>query len=139
MRLHRRFLIAASIGSAVSVVPVTLFTSAIAGMYILDALDQGKRIWPAIYIVLLPSMVAVPIVTVAMVLVGLPVHWLLIRTHRASDLAYSLTGGLVGFAIPMVLVVISGSENGFFLSMLGLLSGAATGHAWWRAKPTVVK
>lgn len=120
-------------------VPVTLLTIAIAGIYILDALDHGQGIWPAIYIVFLPSVVAVPILTVAMVLVGLPVHWLLIQTHRASDLAYSLTGGLVGFAIPMVLVVISGSENDFSLPMLGLVSGAATGHAWWRARPTVVK
>ncbi len=138
MRLHRRFLIAALIGSAVSVVPVTLFTIVIAGMYILDALNHGKGIWPAIYIVFLPSVVVVPIVTVAMVLVGLPVHWLLIRTHRASDAAYSLAGGLVGFAISLVLVVISGSENGFSLTMLGLASGAATGHAWWRARPFVI-
>lgn len=138
MRLHRRFLIAALIGSAVSVVPMTLLTIAIAGMYVLDAMDQGKSIWPAVYIVFLPSMIAVPIVTVAMVLVGLPVHWLLVRTNRASNLAYSLTGGLLGFAIPTVLVMISESENGFFLSILGLVSGAATGHAWWRARSTII-
>ncbi|RYD21369.1 MAG: hypothetical protein EOP69_01195 [Spirochaetia bacterium] len=139
MRLARRFVIAAMIGSAVSVVPMTLFTIAVAGMYVLDAMDHGKDIWPAIYIVILPSIVAVPIVTVAMVLVGLPVHWLLIRTHTESGLAYSLAGGLAGLSIPMVFVVISGSENGFSLSMLGLVSGAATGHAWWRYRPTIVQ
>ena len=118
---------------------MTLFTIAIASMYILDALDHGKSIWPTVYILILPSMAAVPIVTLAMVLVGLPVHWLLIRIHRQSDLAYSLAGGLVGFAVPVVFVVISGSENGFFLQMLGLVSGAATGHAWWRSRPIVVE
>lgn len=139
MRPFRRFLIAALIGSAVSVMPMTLFTIAIAGMSILDALDRGKSIWPAIYIVFLPSMVVVPIVTTAMVLVGLPIHWLLIRTHKASDLAYSLAGGLIGFALPMLFVVIDRSANGFSLPMFGLVSGAATGHAWWRANPTPAK
>lgn len=139
MQLRRRFLIAALIGSAVSVVPMTLFTIAIAGMYILDALNHGKGIWPAVYIVFLPSMVVAPIVTLVMFLVGLPLHWLLIRTHTARDLTYSLAGGLVGFAIPMALVVIDGFANGFSLLMLGLVSGAATGHAWWKARPIVVE
>ena len=118
---------------------MTLFTIAIASMYLLDALDHGESIWPAVHIVILPSMVVMPIVTLAMVLVGLPVHWLLIRMRRQSDFAYSLAGGLVGFAIPMALVVIDGFTNGFILQMLGLVSGAATGHVWWRTRPTVIE
>lgn len=115
-------------------VPLTLFSIAVAGMYLADALNHGDGIWPSVYIILLPSMIAVPIVTVVTVLFGLPVHWMLVRRRWASNLAYSLAGGVVGFALPMSLVVLDGSVDNLALPMLGLVSGAATGHAWWRGR-----
>ncbi|WP_139274824.1 hypothetical protein [Rhizobium sp. NFR03] len=118
---------------------MTFFTIAIAGMYVSDGLEHGKSIWPAVHIIFLPSIVVVPIVTGSMAIFGLPVHWLLVRTHRASDLAYSLTGGLIGFALPMLMVLINGSADSSYLAMLGFVSGAATGHAWWRGKPTGIE
>ncbi len=135
MRFPRRLAIAVLVGSAVPVVPLTLFSVAAAALYAMDRWDRDGAVWTMLSLVFLPSLVTVPIVAAASVIVGLPIHSHLVRTGRAGDLAYSLAGGLVGFALPMALVLWDGSADNLMLPMLGLVSGAATGHAWWKARP----
>ena len=130
----KRLAIAILIGSAVPVVPLTLFSLSVAVMYAVDMLDRGEGIWSSLHLVLLPSLVTVPIVATATVFIGLPIHLMLVRTGYAGDLAYSLAGAVTGFALPMLLFVMDGSVDGLELPMLGLVSGAATGHAWWKAR-----
>lgn len=134
MRYAKRLAVAVLVGSAVPVVPLTLFSAVVAVMSALDAVDRGRSLWPALRILVLPSIVAVPIVAAATVVLGLPIHMLLVRTRRASDLGYSLAGGGVGLALPMTLLALTGSTDDIVLPALGLVSGAATGHAWWRCR-----
>lgn len=82
-------------------------------------------------------MVPFALVSVSALLVGVPTTLLLRKMGRESATAYIFIGGLSGFLIPvMILAVAEGNASIFFsslpVSILGAISGALTGRAWWK-------
>ncbi len=129
----RRFLTAVMIGSAIAAIPLTIVTVVMAGFLAIDTLNGHGNPWTPLMVASGPIFVIVPVVACISVVIGLPFHFAVRRTRYASDLAYSLAGGFVGFAVLALPFLLDGTYEGAWIAPLGFVSGAATGHAWWRS------
>lgn len=129
----RRLFTAVMIGSAVVAIPLTIVTIVMAGFLAIDAWNGHGNLWTPLMVAPGPIVIIVPVVASVSVVIGLPVHLAIRRTRYAGDLAYSLAGGLIGLALPALPFLLDGTYEGAWIALLGLVSGAATGHAWWRS------
>ena len=117
----------------------------------LDGLVRGDPLLSMLLLGIFPLLLALPFVLVAALTLGLPVSALLQRTNLVSRTTYVLTGGAIGFLLPLLFESLSNVVNTFisFLptddtmtlwwigSFFGALSGAVTANVWWqfRLKP----
>ena len=130
-----RVLKAVLVGSAVVAGPLTLVSGFIAVLHGIDQWNRGDSLWSAVAIASMPVAIVVPIVALATVLIGLPIDAVLRNRRQAGDLAYSAAGGLVGFALPALPMLIDRTVDTFWMALLGLVGGAVTGHVWWKGRP----
>ncbi|WP_019998834.1 hypothetical protein [Aureimonas ureilytica] len=129
----RRLLTAVMIGSVIVAIPLTIVTVVMAGFLAIDTLNGHGNPWTPLMVASGPILVIMPVVAFLSVVIGLPFHFVIRRTRYASDLAYSLAGGIIGFAVLALPFLLDGTYEGAWIAPLGLVSGAATGHAWWRS------
>ena len=117
-------------------------------MLALDGLVRGDPLLSMLLLALFPLFVTVPVVLAAALTIGLPVAALLQRANLESRTVYVLTGGAVGFLLPLLFESLSNVANTFisFLptddtmtlwwigSFFGALSGAVTANVWWKSR-----
>lgn len=104
-------------------VPITLLAISI--------LWSDRNFIGVISAILFPFLVAFPIVLGSSVLVGLPVTFLLKKRGWENVTTYVFLGVIVGFFVPIIVLLIGNAEGGYPLAMLGALSGGVTARTWW--------
>jgi len=109
------------------------FTIALAINSLPEGLDGGGRLFPSLWLAILPIVVTFPLVLGASLLFGLPLTVLLKRTERESASAYTISGAVLGFAVPLVVLLIIRAPAGHWMALLGAFSGAVTGQTWWQS------
>lgn len=82
------------------------------------------------FLVLLVNVLLV--VLLGSLFVGIPTAMLLRSLRWESFRAYTLLGAGTGFLFPLGTLFMLSAPAGYWLSFLGMLSGAATGATWWR-------
>jgi hypothetical protein len=133
-----RFMKAVLLGALASAALPTVFTIWIASM-LLPEIKRGDHVafWQAAYVVVLPLMVALPVVLISAVVVGLPTAAFLKwrrRESRAADLA---TGAIAGTIIPVATLALQPAQDGHWIGLLGAVGGGVTAHVWWSsARPS---
>jgi hypothetical protein len=108
-------------------------TIALAISSLQGGLDGGGRLFPSMFLAFLPIVVTFPLVLGASLLFGLPLSVLLKRTERESASAYTISGAVLGFAVPLVILLIMRAPAGHWVALLGAVSGALTGQTWWQS------
>ncbi|UZK64645.1 hypothetical protein [Sphingomonas sp. M1-B02] len=111
----------------------SIFTVTLAIDSLPEGLDGGGRLFPSLWLAILPIVVTIPIVLGTSVLFGLALTVLLKRTEHETAAAYMISGAVLGFAVPLVILLIIGAPEGHWVALLGALSGAVTAHTWWRS------
>ena len=83
------------------------------------------------------SLVAMPIIAAAGLVVGLPVTWILSRNGLEQSWTYPLLGFLSGAMIVLVLIRLLGAQEqrefieALPITLLGAVPGAIYGALWW--------
>lgn len=131
--MMRRLLHSILIGSAVVGIPLTIATVVLAGFLAVDTVNGHGNPWTPLMVASGPILVIVPVVACISLVIGLPFHFVIRRTRYAGDLSYSLAGGIVGLAVCVLPFLLDGNYEVVWMAPLGLVSGVATGHAWWRS------
>ena len=130
--LLRAFVQAVLLGAIAAAAPMLVVTGIIGTASILDGGPRGDGvIAPALYLMVLPLVVSLPVVLTASLIVGLPVTLLLKRWNRESAWAYAACGAVAGALIPLVGLLAAGAPSGYWTALLGVIGGAVTGWTWW--------
>ena len=120
------------LGTLAAAAPPSVFTVALAITSLPEGLDGGGRLFPSLWLAILPVAITLPLVLGASFVFGLPLTALLKRAERETAAAYTISGAVLGFVIPLVILVIIRAPAGHWMALLGVFSGAVTAHAWWR-------
>lgn len=121
------------LGTLAAAAAPSVFTVALAINSLPEGLDGGGRLFPSFWLAILPTVVTLPLVLGASFLFGLPLTMLLKRSDRETATAYTTGGAILGFAIPLVFLLIIRAAEGYWIVLLGAFSGAVTAHTWWRS------
>lgn len=103
-----------------------LFTAFIA----LFLIAEGSYL-DALFIALLPILIALAFVLAASVFIGIPATILLSKTCRESKSAYVGIGIFMGSLLPALVLIYMEAQEGWWVTFLGAFSGAMTGCTWW--------
>lgn len=109
------------------------FTVGLAINSLPEGLDGGGRLFPSLWLAILPVVVTFPLVLGASLLFGLPLTMLLKRNKRETAVAYTISGAVLGFVVPLVILLIFRTPAGHWMALLGAFSGAVTAHTWWQS------
>jgi hypothetical protein len=81
--------------------------------------------------VLAPLLGSAVLVTTSSVVVGLPLTALLKRQNWESAVTYTTVGGLTGFAIMILALLLTSPTGAYWPALFRALGGAVTGQTWW--------
>lgn len=84
-----------------------------------------------LYLAILPLLISIPVVLGASLFVGLPLTLLLKRSKRESAVAYISLGAIMGFILPIVILLVMVAPGGYWIALPGAVGGAVTGRTWW--------
>ncbi|MFP5434910.1 MAG: hypothetical protein ACLGIM_17585 [Alphaproteobacteria bacterium] len=118
-------------GAVAGAAPVLVFTFALAINSLPEGLKGGGSLFLSVWLAILPLVISIPLVFGASVIVGLPLTTLLKRRRRESEFAYISVGAAVGFALPIVILLLIAAPAGYWTALLGAFGGAITGKTWW--------
>lgn len=126
-------------GTAWAASPVLLMTIPIGLLVLVDAKNL-QDVATALYLTFLPFAVALPIVFIAMLLIGLPVTLLLSRLGKERADTYLTIGLCAGACLIFIPLLIGGDfVGGGWLVVPGALGGAAAGVNWGTAREKLIK
>ncbi|MEP6868767.1 MAG: hypothetical protein ABJA20_09635, partial [Novosphingobium sp.] len=97
------------------------------------ALNGDGNLWASLWLAVSPVTVTLPIVLGSCVLVGLPTAWCLKFFGAERKGNYLFAGAMWGFAIPLLILLYMGAQEGWWLALLGSFSGGVTAATWWRS------
>ncbi|MEO8455267.1 MAG: hypothetical protein ABI454_08905 [Sphingomicrobium sp.] len=95
-----------------------------------EPISGDRHLLADIYLAGLPIWIAFALVLASSIVIGLPFHFLLQKWNTASRERYVLGGTLAGFIVPLIVLLIIGAVAGFWMTLLGAFSGAATALSW---------
>lgn len=121
------FLRATVLGAVAGGGPYMVFTVPIGGGF-LAGTDLGLFVLMSLY----PVLIATAVTLVAALVFGLPLTTVLRRSGEESARLYALLGLLLGFLIPLALLLFATWEPALFLAPGGLIAGGVTGFVWGR-------
>lgn len=98
-----------------------------------DGFEDGSSLLGLVWIALLPLAVTPGFVIPAALIIGLPTTAILRRYDMESVTSYVAVGAVCGFLLPIGALLLSGALGGYWTCVFGALSGAVTGHTWWRS------
>lgn len=119
-------------GTFVGAAPFLLFTLMLGFGSLPEGFNGDGRLLPSLWIAVAPIAVTLPIVLASSVVFGLPVTAILQRNGRECDIAYIGAGAVIGILVPIALLQMMAAREGYWLSLLGALSGGMTGYIWWK-------
>ena len=85
----------------------------------------------SLWIAALPLIGSIPIVTLAMVMFGLPLTFLLRWQRLESASAYFMVGAILGALLPIAFLLLIKAPAQSGIMLLGAISGGVTGITWW--------
>jgi hypothetical protein len=94
-------------------------------------LFSDRNYFGAIYAIVLPFLVAFPLVLGSSIVAGLPVTFFLKWKGWENASTYIFAGVTIGALVPIAILVIGDAESGYPLALLGALSGGVTARTWW--------
>lgn len=127
----RPFVKSVLFGALAGAAPVLIFTGALAIASLPQGLNGAGRLFPSLWLAILPLVVSIPLVLGASIIFGLPLTLILRRRGWESASAYISVGAIVGFALPIVILLLMAAPAGYWMALLGAFSGAVTGRTWW--------
>lgn len=119
------------VGALAGAGPMLFITVLIAAGSLPKGLNGDGNLLPSLWLALLPLIVSTPLVLGASLCVGLPLTYVLRRKGWESLNAYCGAGALVGFLLPIVILLIMAAPAGYWMALLGAFSGVVTGRTWW--------
>ncbi|MET0370530.1 MAG: hypothetical protein ABW039_04035 [Sphingobium sp.] len=108
-----------------------IFTGVLALGLLPAGLNEGGRLFPSLWLAILPFVVSLPLVLAASIIVGLPLTALLQRRGWECASAYISVGAIVGFVLPIAILLLMAAPAGYWMALLGAVGGAVTGKTWW--------
>lgn len=119
-------------GALAGAAPFMLFTVPIGIASMVEA-----HFLSGLYLAVLPLVISGVVTVSAAIIFGLPLTAILHRFQRESQSAYAMAGFGIGIAIPVALLIMTGSEaTVWFILMIifGGVAGTTTGYLWgeWR-------
>ena len=127
----RPFIKSVLFGAFAGAAPMLIITSVIAIGTLADGWNGGSRFFAKLWIGILPLVISLPLVLGASIVVGLPLTAVPKRSGRESESAYIFAGAIVGFALPIMILMLAAAPAGYWMAALGSLAGAVTGRTWW--------
>lgn len=118
-------------GALAGAAPLLIFTGALAIASLPEGLNGGGRLFPSLWLAIVPLVISIPLVLGASIIVGLPLTVFLKRRGWESASAYISVGAIVGFALPIVILLLMAAPTGYWMALLGAIGGAVTGRTWW--------
>lgn len=118
-------------GAFVGAAPVLRFTISLAVTSLPEGLNGDGKLFPVFWLAILPLVVATPIVLGASIIIGLPLTVILQRNKWESGAVYMSVGAAFGFVLPIFGLLSMAAEEGYWMALLGALSGGITGRTWW--------
>jgi len=131
-----RFAKAVLLGALAAAALPMVLTTGLAAMMIPEVTRGAYDAWRVVYLLLLPLIVALPVVLVAALVVGLPTAALLKWRGRESREAYVSIGVIAGTIIPIALLGLMGAPSGYWIALLGAFGGGVAAHVWWSSAET---
>jgi hypothetical protein len=126
-----RFVKAILLGTLAAAAVPTLFTTWVAAMMFSEVIRGATEAWRVAYVLMLPLMVAFPVVLVAALLIGLPTMAFLKWRGRESHTAYLATGVVAGAIIPIAALALMRAPSGYWIALVGAFGGGVAAHVWW--------
>ena len=93
--------------------------------------DRVSNVLWLLWLALSPIAITLPIVLGASAIFGLPLTVCLKRKNCESAAIYLLSGAALGLLIPLVFLASVRASEGYWLSLLGVVSGTVTALTWW--------
>ena len=118
-------------GTVVAAVLPMIFTLTLALGSLPEGLNGDGRLFPSLWLGILPLVVTFPIVLGSSIIFGLPLAALLRRNDRETLWAYTISAGILGFVIPIAGLLIIDAPAGYWMALLGAVSGIVTAQTWW--------
>ncbi len=126
-----RFMKAVFLGTLAAAFLPMIFTTSLAAMMLPEVMHGAYEAWQVVYLLMLPLIVAFPVVLIAALVVGLPTAAILKWCGRESQAAYLASGIIAGTIIPIAALGLLRAPSGYWVASLGALGGGATAHFWW--------
>jgi len=97
---------------------------------LIQPLTGAQDIIASLYLAACPLIFVFIVVTICCFLIGIPV-FLVLRVLKSERWEiYVPCGATAGFIVPFLALSIGKAEGGYWISILGLMSGAATAWTW---------
>ena len=104
----------------------------------LSMIGRNQGVWEplgaVLYLLVLPTLVALCVVVPSAVLIGLPVTAILARMNRETPETYAQIGSIAGVGVVVGLLWWMDAESGWWIVALGLFSGGVTGWVWGQSR-----
>jgi hypothetical protein len=128
-----RFVKSVLIGTLAGAALPMIFTVLLAVGNLMSPLPGHLDILGSIYLAALPLMISFGLVSLSSVLIGLPAATILRRLGAESAFSYQAIGGAAGFLVTLIGLLVIGATAGFWMCILGAISGIFTARTWWRS------
>ncbi len=112
-------------GTLAGASPLLVITIFLALMMLPEGVSGDGHLFPSLWLAVLPLIVTTPIVLAASTIVGLPLTFFLRRQGWESGEVYITVGAAVGFVIPIAGLLIMDAPSGYWMSILGAISGVS--------------
>jgi len=119
------------IGALSGAAPILIVSVPFGAMSLVWGWNVDGSVWPSLWLAAVPLVVALAIVLVASIVIGLPLTHLMRRRGTETKSTYIRVGALAGVVIPTAILVLMRAPTGYWMCILGAVSGAVTGRTWW--------
>lgn len=130
-----RFAKAVLLGALAAAIAPMILTTALAASDLGEVMRGDLDAWIAAYIAILPFIVAFPVVLLSGLFIGLPTTALLKWLGWECLEAYVAVGVIAGAIIPLVPLISTHANDGYWIALLGAVGGGVTAHVWWSSSP----
>lgn len=118
-------------GALAGAAPILIFTTVLSLVSLPEGLNGDGRLFPSLWLAILPLVVSFPLVLGASIIIGLPFTAFLKYRKWESSAAYIGGGAAFGFVLPPTILLIGEAPAGYWMALLGAVGGAVTGRTWW--------
>lgn len=126
-----RFAKAVLLGALAAAALPMVLTTGVAAMMLPEVARGAYDAGQVAYVLMLPLIVALPVVLAAALIVGLPTTAFLKWRGWESRAAYLASGIGAGTVIPIAVLGLMRAPSGYWIALLGAFGGGVAAHVWW--------